>query len=232
MKAKDVMTTGVVVVSPDMTVQDVAKVLLDHHISGAPVVDGNGEILGIVSEGDLLRRSEIGTDRRRSSWWLWFFGDMARLAEEYTVSHTNHVTDVMTKSPITVDQDAELSTVADILETNHIKRVPVLADGKLAGIISRANLLRAFAGARSAPMEPISRADEAIRKELIKTLEDAPWGNAWSTNVIVRDGVVELWGTVASEEERKASAVAAENISGVKKVDDRRGTRAVTADGL
>lgn len=232
MKARDVMTTGVVTVTPAMTVKDVANILLNHHISGVPVVDDGGAILGMVSEGDLMRRAEIGTERGRSSWWLWILGEPANLAKDYTKSHATHVRDVMTTDVVSVAPDAELAEVAEILESRHIKRVPVVDKKKLVGIVSRANILRALASTRGAPMPAVSRADDAIRKEILETYEAAPWGNTWSTNVTVQDGVVELWGTVASTEERKASVVAAENVGGVKEVRDRRGARPMVSYGL
>lgn len=232
MQAKDVMTTAVVTVGSDTTVNDIAKILVERSISAVPVVDGDGAILGIVSEGDLMRRQEIATDRRERSWWLRSFTNSATLAKEYAKSHGLHAHDVMTRDVITVPETTPVAKVAEILETNHIKRVPVVSDGKLVGIVSRANIIRGLATSQEAPLASVSTDDEAIRVKMIEILESESWGNAWSTNVMVSDGVVELWGSVKTEAEREAARAAADNIPGVRKFVDRRAVSPQLVSGL
>ena len=162
MRAIDVMTPNVITVDPDTLVQDLAKLLSERNISGAPVVDKTGGIVGIVSEGDLLHRSELGTERhtqKRRAWWLEHFA--SELARDYVKSHGRTVKDIMTRDVATVSEDTELADIATLLETKRIKRVPVLRDGKIVGIVSRANLVRALAAATTerpaAPTRTIAR---------------------------------------------------------------------------
>ena len=232
MQAKDIMTIRVVTVGPDATVREIAAELLDKRISAVPVVDDKGAVLGIVSEGDLLRRQEIGTDVRHRSWWLSLFEDAAEMAAEYAKTHGVKARDVMTKDVVTVSDTASLGEVAEILMTRHIKRVPVMRDGKLAGIVSRANLLQALAAQPDKGLQPVSASDEEIRAKVVAALEAEPWGNTWNTNVLVAKGVVEFWGTVDSDAEREASRIVAENIAGVVEVKDRRGAQRSPASGL
>lgn len=232
MQAKDVMTTSVVTVDPDATVNDIAKILVERSISAVPVVDDDGAILGIVSEGDLMHRQEIGTDRRERSWWLRSFTNASTLAKEYAKSHGLHAHDVMTRDVITIPETTTLAKVAEILETNHIKRVPVVSDGKLVGIVSRANIIRGLATSQEAPLASVSTDDEAIRGKMIEILEAESWGNSWSTNVMVSDGVVELWGSVRTEAEREAARAAADNIPGIRKFVDRRSISPQLVSGL
>jgi CBS domain-containing protein len=217
MRAVDVMTTNVVTVKPDMSVRDAAALLLERHISGAPVVDADNRIVGIISEGDLLRRVEIGTDQTRRGRWLDFFTARAD-ADAYVKSHANRVEDIMTRDVICVDQEDALSKIATIMETRGVKRVPVLRDGRLVGIVSRANLLQALASSASEP-EAVPASDREIREQLIAELEGRPWAFA-GRNIVVRDGVVHLWGIYSTTEAVQAVRVAAERIAGVRGVED------------
>jgi CBS domain-containing protein len=182
-----------------------------------PVVNERNELLGIVSEGDLLHRVEAGTERRRS-WWLDLLSSREVLAEEFTRSHSRRVTDVMTRKVITVAPEATLSEVAAILEKNGIKRVPVVQGGKLVGIVSRANLLQALASARK--QADIDADDSAIRESIVNRLKAESWTTPSLMNVIVRDGTAELWGIVSSQAEKRAVRVAAEATPGVRAVND------------
>lgn len=217
MRAQDVMTTHVVTVTPDTTVLDAAKLFVEHRISGAPVVTADNSVVGVLSEGDLLRRVEIGTDGARRTSWLDFFTDSS--AQAYVKSHAQHVSDVMTPDVISVDVDTPLSEIAALLESRGIKRVPVLKDHKLAGIVSRANLLQALASSASPGTQAVSSTDREIREKLMKELEGRPWAFA-GRNVVVTDGVVHLWGVFRSMEAVQAVRVAAERIPGVKDVQD------------
>jgi CBS domain-containing protein len=222
MKAKDVMTSDVVSVGPDSTVREVADLLLARAISAVPVIDG-GKLVGIVSEGDLMRRAEIGTaGETHRSWWLRLFGDSAALATDYVKAHAEHIRDVMTRDVITVAEETPLADVAAVLEANRIKRVPVVRDGRLVGIVSRANLIRALAAAKARPLAPAAPDDGAIRARVLETLRSEPWSDIGYADVTVTDGRVEFWGLYDSEEARQAARVAAENVPGVRQVEDHR----------
>jgi CBS domain-containing protein len=218
MKAADVMVTNVITVGPTACVQDVAQILLENHISAVPVVKADGTIVGIVSEGDLMRRAETGTLRRRS-WWLAALIGREGLAAEYIKEHSRKVADIMTRDVVTVEPDTPLAEVAAILEKNRIKRVPVVKNGKIVGIVSRANLLQALASMRK-QIEGITPSDSIIRERVIEKLKAEPWARPSLINVIVQNGTVDLWGVVDSQTEKKAVRVAAEITPGVTAVND------------
>jgi CBS domain-containing protein len=223
MRAMDVMTTDVITVNPDTTVQDLAKLLAERGISGTPVVDAGGQLVGIVSEGDLLHRAEIGTAHRhrerRRSWWLDHFASEA--AREYVKSHGRTVNDVMTPNVVTVSEDTDLAEVAALLEARRIKRVPVLRDGRIVGIISRANLVRALGATKGAPPREGEADDRTIRARLLNELGREEWARIWPEDVIVRDAIVHFWLTSDEpEEKRQALRVAAETIPGVRGVEE------------
>src|SRR5271166_3644258 len=182
MRAMDVMTTHVITVGPDTSVQEVAKILSERSISGVPVVDAENRLIGIVSEGDLLHRVETGTERRvqrrRRSWWLDTIGSDEELARQYIKSHGRTAKDVMTREVISVSDTTELADIAMLLETKRIKRVPVLRDGKLVGIVSRANLVRALAVTKSDPVIDADSDDRTIRHKLIAELMGQEWFKA------------------------------------------------------
>jgi len=217
MRAQDVMTTHVITVTPETTVLDVAKLFVEHRISGAPVVGADGTVVGVISEGDLLRRVEIGTDGSRRTSWLDFFTDSN--AQTYVKTHAQRVADVMSTEVISVDADTELTEIATLLESRGIKRVPVLSGGKLVGIVSRANLLQALASTGATESANVSATDREIRERLMKELEGRPWAFA-GRNLVVTDGVVHLWGVFRSMEAVQAVRVAAERIPGVRDVQD------------
>ena len=218
MKAADVMVHTVVTIGPDATVGEVADLLLTHRISGVPVVDGNGRIVGIVSEGDLLRRAESGTEQRRSHWLEWMTPGQT-LAAEFVKSHSRRVSDIMTRRVISVAPDAPLNEVATVMEKNGVKRVPVVENDKLVGILSRANLVQALA-ALSKRAAPATVGDVELRASVIAQLQAQPWTHPSLLNVIAHDGTIELWGIVDSAAEKRAVRVAAELTPGVKNVAD------------
>ena len=218
MKARDVMTRNVISLGPDATVLQAARLMLQHHISGLPVVDPNGALVGILSEGDFLRRRETATERRRSR-WLEFLMGPGKIASEYTHSHGQKVSEVMTDEVQTVDEDADLEAVVELMERHRIKRVPVTGGGKMTGIVTRSNLMHAMVSmARGEPAAP--KGDAEIRERLLGEIKAREWAPAAMVNVVVRDGVVELWGAVIDDRQREALKVAAENIPGVKAVKD------------
>ena len=224
MKARDVMVSPVITVPATASVRDVAAALLQHGISAVPVVDDHNRLVGIVSEGDLMRRSEAGTERRRS-WWLTGFAGSETLAAEYVKSHALRVVDVMTRNVVTATPDIPLHEIAALLEKNSIKRVPVVENGELVGIVSRANLVQAVASTRKRLDLPLS--DSAIRDKLLAHLKQQPWAHTGMLNITVADGVVDLWGATESDAERKAIRVAAEAAQGVRAVNDNLVTRRI-----
>jgi len=219
MKAADVMVSDVITLRPDDTVQKAAKVLLDHRISGAPVIDAEGRLVGMLSEGDLMRRSEIGTERRQS-WWLKLLSLPEIEARDFVKAHAVKVADVMTRQMVTATESHTLGEVASLLEKHGIKRVPIVRDKRVIGIVSRANLLQAFARASAEPDRETTGDDQATRERIVEQIRALPWGMPWLLTVTVQDGVAELWGPVHSEEQRQALRVAAECVPGVKAVKE------------
>lgn len=223
MQVKDIMTTAVISVTVDTPVEEIARLLLDNRISGVPVVDAGQRILGIVSEGDLMRRSENETERPHS-WWLHLLSSSKELARDYIKSHGLRADQVMTRNPVTVTEEATLGEVAELLEKRRIKRVPVVRDGKLAGIVSRANLLRGLAAHKDKIQVEMATDDRSLRQKILSELKaQRDWLTHGMPNVFVNDGAVELWGWADSEEERKAVVLAVENIAGVRSVDAHLG---------
>jgi CBS-domain-containing membrane protein len=190
------------------------------------VIDAKGNLVGIVSEGDLLHRVEAQTERRRSR-WLELLAANTTLASEYVKSHAKHVADVMTADVVTVPEDARLAEVARLLETRRVKRVPVVRDGKVVGIVSRSNLLQAVASGATAAAAQAPKDDRSIREAIVNELQKQKWAAPAESNIVVNDGVVHLWGFVMSEAERKALRVAAENVPGVRSVEDHLSERMV-----
>ena len=219
MRAMDIMTSEVITVEEDATVQAAAELMAEHGISALPVVDKDTRVIGIVSEGDLLHRAETATEQRRS-WWLEMMTSTNQLAGEYIKSHSAKVTDVMTRDVISVTDATPVADIAVLLETHRIKRVPVLRDGRLAGIVSRANLVRALAMTINERASSTEADDENIRNKRLAELKAQKWAEVSPANVTVKDGVVHLWSSYLSEQEKRALVVAAENIPGVRRVED------------
>jgi len=208
MKARDVMVSPVITVKPSSSVKEVATTLLERRISAVPVVDDQGKLVGIISEGDLMHRSEAGTERQRSWWLLGWTGDET-LATEYVKAHARKVADVMTRNVITATPETPLHEIAALLERNSIKRVSIVKDGQLVGIVSRANLIQAVASTRK-ELE-ITLSDTTIRDKLLAHLTSQEWAHTSLLNVTVSGGVVNLWGITNSDAERMAIRVAAES---------------------
>jgi CBS domain-containing protein len=217
MKVKDVMTMKVISIEPNATVMKAARLMLQRHISGLPVVTPAGELVGIVTEGDFLRRTEIGTRRRRSLWHDILSGS-GKVADEYVHAHGRLVHEVMTLDPVTITEDADLTEVVDLMEKRSVKRLPVMRGKALVGIVSRANLMRAFATMGS--LGPALATDEEIREQLVAQLDKENWAPVGTIEINVRDGVVHYWGMITDERVRTALIAAAENTPGVKEVRD------------
>ncbi len=217
MEARDVMVSPVITVQPNSTVQEVARIFLERRISAVPVVDDHGQLVGIVSEGDLMHRSETGTERQHA-WWLRPFIGLDALASEYIKAHGRKVADVMVSDVITADPETPLHEIAAMLEKNSIKRVPIVKAGRLVGIITRANLVQAMASAGKTLER--RQSDENIRDQILKHLKAQPWAHTSLINVTVTDGAVDLWGMTTSKIEKEAVRVVAESIKGVRAVNN------------
>lgn len=219
MKATDLMTSFVVTVTPEATIEYAAQLMLQHRISGLPVTDSDGGVLGIVTESDLLRRAETGTDKRHARWVSLLIGP-GRLAQEYVHTHGRKVGEVMTERVFTVTPETPLADLVALMETKHVKRVPVVDQGRLVGIVSRADVMAALVGLLSEkPAGSVTDSD--IRNQILAEIDRQPWGPRGSVDVIVTNGVVVLKGTIPDERERAALCVAAENVPGVTAVHDR-----------
>jgi len=220
MKAMDVMVRDVITVSPDDHVEEAVKLLAEYDLSALPVVDDDDTVIGIISEADLLRREEIGTEKHRR-WWLEAVTPATKLAEEFAKSHGRRVEEVMSTNVISASEDAPLAEIATLLERHRIKRVPILRDGRLVGIVSRGNLIQALASAEARPgVVSIADSDRSIRLELLDRLGEQTWTDFGERNVIVSGGVVHLWGLVGSPAEHKALLALAEGVPGVVEVLD------------
>lgn len=217
MRAHQIMTRSVVTVTPESSILDAANLMLQRHVSGLPVVDAAGKLVGIVSEGDFIRRSEIGTQRKRGRWLRFILG-AGKAAIDFVHEHGGKVSEVMTREPLTVTEETALEEIVTTMETNGVKRLPVMRGDKLVGIVSRANLLQAVASlARTVP-DPTAD-DDHIRRRIIDTMEKNDWC-PFGVNVVVREGIVHLTGVITEERSRQAAIVCAENVEGVKKVHD------------
>ena len=218
MRAMDVMVRDVVTTSPDEDVDQGVELLAQHDASTLPVVDTDGNVVGMIGDLDLMRRSEIGTEKHHP-WWMEAMTPASKLAGEFAKSHGRRVSEVMSTHIISASEDTPLGDIANLLEKHRIKRVPILRDGKLVGMVSRSNLIQALASLHDRPHDA-AESDRDIRSILLTQLGEQDWTDFGSRNVIVTDGVVHLWGLVVSEEERKALTALAEGVPGVVGVSD------------
>lgn len=218
MQAKDVMTTKVASVSIDTGVSEIAKLMLDRRVSAVPVVDQHDHVVGIVSEGDLMRRPESETERQHS-WWLRTVAMPEERAADYVKTHGLRAEDVMSRPVISVEEETPVGEIAQLLEERHIKRVPVISKGKIVGIVSRADLLRGLASGGQGTAA-VSGDDQSIRERILAELEQYDWFKKSGASVIVTDGVANFWGIIYSEEQRDALRVAAERTPGVRSTED------------
>ncbi len=214
MKVEEIMTKDVITVSPKTPIHEAAQLMIDHGVSGLPVVDDAGSVVGIVSEGDLILREK---PRERAPWWRLFFGDAERLAREYQKAHGMTVGEVMTRSLIAVSPDFPIESAALILDQHRIRRVPVVAEGQLLGILSRGDLIKALAKAPArAGGQP---SDERLVREMRARLAEEPWVSNRGIVAQAKDGVLSLWGLVLTETEKSAVETMARTIEGCKGID-------------
>ena len=220
MKVADIMTREVVSVRPETPVREVARAMLERRISGVPVVDAEGRVLGIVSEGDLIRRPEIATDRRGRGWLSLFVSDEER-ARDFVKSHGRQAREAMTQPAICVSPDTALIEAVRLLERHHVKRLAVVQEGKLCGLVTRADVVRAFLMQQPGP--PREQSDKELRERVDALLRSEDWAASAFINVEVEAGVVQLWGTVESAAQREAILVAVRGVDGVKDVQAHLG---------
>ena len=218
MRAHQIMSRPVITVTPDTTIVEAANTMLQKHISGLPVVDATGKLVGMLSEGDFVRRSEIGTQRKRSRFLRFILGP-GKAASDFVREHGRKVSEIMTTEPLlTVGEETTLEEIVELMERNNIKRLPVISNDKVVGMVSRSNLLQAVASLAKDVPDPTAD-DDHIRNRVIDTMAKQDWC-PFGLSVVVRDGIVHLSGVITEERSRQAAIVAAESVTGVKKVHD------------
>jgi CBS domain-containing protein len=219
MKAVDVMVRDVVTVKPDDEVADAVRLLAEHDVSALPVIDDDENVVGVISEADLIHRPEIGTEKQRP-WWLEAVTPASKLAGEFAKSHGRRVEEVMSTDVVSASEDTPLGEIATLFERHRIKRVPILRGGRLVGIVSRSNLIQALASSSPVQSNSGGESDRKIRLELLDRLDNQDWTDFGERNVIVSSGIVHLWGLVGSQDEHKALLALAEGVPGVVSVSD------------
>jgi CBS domain-containing protein len=217
MRAHQIMTKDVITVTPHTSIEEAARIMLRAHVSGLPVLNDAGKLVGIVSESDFLRRSEIGTGKKRPA-WLQFFVGPGRAATDFVRERGRKIEDVMTEDPITVGEETKLDELVHLMEKHHIRRLPVMSGNILKGIVTRSNLLQAVASIAHEIPDPTAD-DEHIRQRIIRTVDATDW-RPIGFEVNVRKGVVHLHGIITTDQARQATIVAAQNTAGVKEVHD------------
>lgn len=231
MQAKDIMTTSVITVPQDGKIEDAVRLMLDYHVSALPVVDADGALKGLVSEGDLMRRVR-DTDGPRRSWWLELLSGSGKSAQDFVKLNSHHIADVMTRDVVSVEEDAPAAEIARRLEKHRIKRVPVLREGRVVGIVSRANLLHALSALPDGALGEPSEDDRVLRSKIDEALKEVPGATVNLINYTVDKGNVAIWGVADSDFEENAIRVAVENVPGVRSVGIHMGRLAAWAYGI
>lgn len=231
MQAKDIMTTTVISVPLGGTIDDAVRLMLDHHVSALPVIDADGALKGLVSEGDLMRRVRA-TDGKRRSWWLELLGEASNSAEDFVKLNSHYVDDVMTQDVVSVDEDTSVAEIARLLEKHRIKRAPVLRGGKVVGIVSRANLLHALSALPEGALQSPTEDDRVLRARIDEALKEVPGAAVNLINYTVDKGDVAIWGVADSDFEENAIRVAVENVPGVRSVDIHMGRLSAWSYGI
>ena len=218
MRAHEIMSRHVITIGSDALVHDAIKTMLSHHVKGLPVLDAAGKLVGIISEGDFVRRAELGTEKRRSR-WLSLLAGSEQIAIDFTHQHGRKVSQIMSTSPITIGEDTPLEQIVRLMESRNVHRFPVMRGDEIVGMVTRSDFLTAIANL-SLDAVGYSDSDDLIRRSAVAALSNASW-RPCGLNVIVHDGVVTVRGMIKSDNARKAALVAVENIRGVKRVEDQ-----------
>jgi CBS domain-containing protein len=218
MNAADVMTQDIVTIAPNTSLVDAIQLMLKFRVSGLPVVDNSGRLVGLLTEGDLLHRVETGTDVPRMG-WLRALATRGYLADQYVHSHGRRVQDVMTRDVMTVTEDSPLADIVRVMESKRFRRVPVVSDDRLVGIVSRSDLVRVL-GTLLAKQDIPDRTDREIQACILAEIRRLRWAPGWNVHVSVNDGIVELHGNIFDERMRSAMRVISEGVPGVKDVQD------------
>ncbi|MBI2215784.1 MAG: CBS domain-containing protein [Candidatus Rokubacteria bacterium] len=214
MKVESIMTSDVISVAPGASIEQAARLMVDHGISGLPVVDDTGALVGILTEGDLIVRQK---PRTALSWWEIFFTDAERLAREYQKAMGTTVAEVMTRSVVCVRPDTPLEAAAALIHEHNIRRVPVVSGGALVGIVSRADLIKALA--RGEPERTVARSDAQLVREMQTRMKAEAWLSNRNILIEASDGILSLWGVVETESEKSALETMARAIPGSRGVD-------------
>jgi len=222
MKVRDVMTPNVVSATADMAVPEIARLVLERRISAVPVVDASEKVVGVISEGDLIRRPELDTDKPRSRWLSFFMSDEDR-ARDFVKTHGLRARDVMSRPVVSVTPDASLTDVVNLMTARRIKRVIVTEHGKLVGVVTRSDLLRVLHAREALPTDAVPKDDASVRARILKTIDGEDWAASAIINVQVTNGTAYLWGVVDSDEQRRAILVAVEGVPGVRATEDHLG---------
>jgi CBS domain-containing protein len=217
MRAHQIMTKDVITVTPHTSIEDAARIMLRTHVSGLPVLDDAGKLVGVVSESDFLRRSEIGTGRKRPVWLQFLIGP-GRAATDFVHERGRKIEDVMTENPVTVGEETPLEDLVRLMEKKGIKRLPVMSGNTLKGIVTRSNLLQAVASIAHEIPDPTAD-DDHIRQRITRVVNATDW-RPIGFEVTVRKGIVHLHGIITTDQARQATIVAAQNTAGVKEVHD------------
>lgn len=218
MRVREIMSRNVITIDADASAIDAIRTMLSHHISGLPVVDRDGALVGILSDGDFIRRVEVGTEKRRGRWLAMLTGS-SQVALDFARQHGRKVNQIMSPNPITIEEDTPLEQVVQLMESHGVTRFPVMRDKKLVGMVTRTDFMTAIANLRL-DLSSSSGDDDQICASVIAALAHAPWRPA-ALNVSVHDGIVSLRGNIRNDNARKATTVAVENVAGVKRVDDQ-----------
>jgi len=225
MRVRDSMTRDVITVTPTTPIHEVASLMANHGVSGLPVLDEKGSVIGIVTEADLLVRQK---PRTRTSWWRLFL-DGDRMAREFQRAVGTTAGEVMTREVISIGPDLPIEAAAAILHEQKIRRVPVVTDGALVGILSRGDLVKALAGAPPRTAAPASDA------RLVEAMRACIAAEPWVPRTLVVEvvaGVLTLWGLVSTQAEHSALETMARSIPGVRGVDNQLVVHSALPSGL
>ena len=219
MRVRDVMTKTVISVTPRTSVSEALDLMTRSHISGLPVIDDKGSLVGIVSEADFLRRSELGTEKSQGHWLASIFLP-GRAAEIYARAHAKHVDQIMSADVATIEEDATLGSAVELMEKRRVKRLPVVAGNRVVGMIARADFVHALALFVRQPYEEEIVTDAEIKSHIEAEMQAQLWAPTACIDIVVNNGVVDLHGVLTDEREQNALHALVENVKGVRELHD------------